>query len=85
VWRCLLACVRDVGCHWTGLGVTCYVVSGLFTVTGLGGENLLVSVTGLEGEASAHLGLCSVIEDHSRYRTELRPENDVFSETLCSF
>ena len=49
------------------------------------GRHILVSFTGLGEETSAHLGLGSVIEDHSRYPTELRPKNDVFSETLCSF
>jgi hypothetical protein len=44
-----------------------------------------MSFTGLGGETSAHLGLGLVTEDHSCYRSELRPENDVFSETLGSF
>ena len=30
--------IRDVGCHWAGLGGTCSVVLGLFPVTGLDGE-----------------------------------------------
>jgi hypothetical protein len=50
MWRWLLACqgcwrlsgmlalVRHVDCHWTGLGGTYSIVSGLFTVPGLDGE-----------------------------------------------
>jgi hypothetical protein len=78
-------------------GGVCSLVSGLLAVTGLDleapahlyqgcsqlhdwvGRHLLVSVAGL-GE-----GHGSVIEDHSRYRTERRPQNDAFSETQCSF